>query len=105
MTLIHAGLPPQWTLAMAQAYAAEVEAALRGPDYLLFLDNLDGQVQDQGVAASDKWERLRYITHCLSACALLTPPGDSTTRSRALPAPSLLPISRGLPSHTVPLPT
>jgi bis(5'-nucleosyl)-tetraphosphatase (symmetrical) len=66
MTLIHAGLPPQWTLAMAQAYAAEVEAVLRGPDYLLFLDNLDGQVQDQGVAASGTWERLRYITHCLT---------------------------------------
>src|SRR5262245_9064798 len=55
MTLIDAGLPPQWTLAMAQAYAAEVEAVLRGPEYLRFLDNLEGQAPDQGVAASDKW--------------------------------------------------
>src|SRR5262249_35518776 len=31
MTLIHAGLPPQCTLAMAQTYAAEAEAVLRGP--------------------------------------------------------------------------
>jgi len=66
MTLIHAGVPPQWTLAMAQAYAAGVEAVLRSPDYLLFLDKLGGQAPDQGVAASDKWERLRYITHCLT---------------------------------------
>ena len=66
MTLLHAGLPPQWTLAMAQAYAAEVEAVLRSPAYLLCLDNLAGQAPDQGVAASDKWERLRYITHCLT---------------------------------------
>ena len=66
VTLIHAGVPPQWTLAMAQSYAAEVEAVLRGPDYLLFLDNLGGQAPDQGVATPDKWERLRYITHCLT---------------------------------------
>ena len=66
MTLIHAGVPPQWTLAMTQAYAAEVGAVLRGPDYSLFLKNLDGPAPDQGVAASGTWERLRYITHCLT---------------------------------------
>jgi bis(5'-nucleosyl)-tetraphosphatase (symmetrical) len=46
MMLIHAGVPPQWTLAIAQTYAAEVEAVLRGPEYFLFLDTLDGQAQD-----------------------------------------------------------
>jgi bis(5'-nucleosyl)-tetraphosphatase (symmetrical) len=66
MTLIHAGLPPQWTLTMAQAYAAEAEAGIRGPDYLLGLKSLDGPAPDQGVAASGTWERLRYITHCLT---------------------------------------
>lgn len=66
ITLIHAGLPPQWTLAMAQDYAAEVEAVLRGPDYSLFLKNLNGPPPDPVVAASDTWERLRYSTHCLT---------------------------------------
>ena len=66
ITLLHAGLPPQWTLAMAQTYAAEVEAVLRSPAYRLFLENLHGQTPDQGIAASDTWERLRYITHCLT---------------------------------------
>jgi bis(5'-nucleosyl)-tetraphosphatase (symmetrical) len=66
MTLIHAGVPPQWTLAIAQAYAAEVEAVLRGPGYSLFLKHLDGPTPDQGVAAADTWARLRYITHCLT---------------------------------------
>ena len=66
MTLIHAGVPPQWTLGMTQAYAAEVEVVLRGPDYPLFLKNLDGPAPGQGVAASGTWERLRYITHCLT---------------------------------------
>jgi bis(5'-nucleosyl)-tetraphosphatase (symmetrical) len=66
LTLVHAGLPPQWTLAMAQAYAAEAEAVLRSPDYRLFLAHLEGQAPEQGMAAPDPWERLRYITHCLT---------------------------------------
>src|SRR5262245_6261718 len=66
ITLLHAGMAPQWTLAMAQAYAAEVEAVLRGPEYLHFFDNLDSQAQEQGSVASEKWERLRYTTHCLT---------------------------------------
>ncbi len=66
MTLLHAGVPPQWTLAMAQAYAAEVEAVLRGPDYVNCLENLRRSSPEQGVAASDRWARLRYITHCLT---------------------------------------
>ena len=66
MTLLHAGLPPQWTLAMAQAYAAEAEAVLRGAEYLLFLDNLAGPTPEPEVAASDTWARLRYIAHCLT---------------------------------------
>ena len=66
MTLLHAGVPPQWTLAMAQVYAAEVEAVLRGPDYSLFLKNLDGPASDQRITASGTWEWLRYITHCLT---------------------------------------
>ncbi|HEY5865240.1 MAG TPA: symmetrical bis(5'-nucleosyl)-tetraphosphatase [Candidatus Tectomicrobia bacterium] len=66
ITLLHAGMAPQWTLAMAQTYATEVEAVLRGPEYLHFLDHLDSQAQSQGGVASGKWERLRYTTHCLT---------------------------------------
>ena len=66
ITLLHAGMAPQWTLTMAQTYAAEVEAVLRGPEYLHFLDNLEGQAPDQGEVASEEWERLRYTTHCLT---------------------------------------
>ena len=85
MTLIHAGLPPQWTLAMAQTYAAEVEAVLRGPDYLLFLENLDGQTPDQGMAASGTWERLRYITHCLTRLRYCDTAGRLNTEATGPP--------------------
>jgi bis(5'-nucleosyl)-tetraphosphatase (symmetrical) len=85
MTLIHAGMPPQWTLAMAQAHAAEVEAVLRSPEHLCFLDNLEGQATDQGGSASDKWERLRYITHCLTRLRFCDAAGRLNTEAAGPP--------------------
>jgi len=93
MTLIHAGVPPQWTLAMAQAAAAEVEAALRGPEALLFLKHLDGQALDEGGAASGPWERLRYLTHCLTRLRFCDADGrlnaEATGPPGSQPAPYL----------------
>jgi bis(5'-nucleosyl)-tetraphosphatase (symmetrical) len=85
MTLIHAGLPPQWTLAMAQTYAAEVEAVLRGPNYSLFLHNLDSPAPDPGVATSGTWERLRYITHCLTRLRFCDADGRLNTEATGPP--------------------
>lgn len=93
MTLIHAGVPPQWTLAMARAYAAEVEAVLRGPEYRLFLDHLDGPAPAQGVAAPDHWQRLRYIAHCLTRLRYCDPAGrllaEATGPPGSQPSPYL----------------
>lgn len=94
VTLIHAGMPPQWTLAMAQAYAAEVEAVLRGPEYLHFFDNLDSQTPDQEGIASGKWERLRYITYCLTRLRFCDAAGrlnDETTGPPGSQPPPFLP--------------
>ena len=64
-TLIHAGLPPQWTLADAEACALDIEAALRDrPEELL-----SGMYGDQ----PDRWspglagiDRLRFAVNCLT---------------------------------------
>src|SRR5882724_4161272 len=41
-TLVHAGLPPQWDLAQAQACAHELEIALRRPDHAAFFRHMYG---------------------------------------------------------------
>lgn len=66
MTLLHAGLPPQWALAQAQTCAAEVEARLRDADYALTLGQLRQPTPQQWSEALTGWERLRYITYCFT---------------------------------------
>lgn len=65
-TLIHAGLPPQWDLAQARQYAAEVETVLRGNQYGEFLDNLYGSDPKKWSTDLKGFERLRFITNCFT---------------------------------------
>lgn len=66
MTLVHAGLPPQWSLAMARTHATEVEDVLRGTSYLEFLARLETTAPTQWHNALGQWERLCYITCCFT---------------------------------------
>lgn len=66
VTLIHAGLPPQWDLATAQACAAEVEDMLRGRHYLDFLKVMYGNQPDTWDESLTGMDRLRFITNCFT---------------------------------------
>ena len=65
-TLVHAGLPPQWDLETARACSAEVEQVLRGDSYAEFLNAMYGNKPDVWTPALTGWERLRFITNCLT---------------------------------------
>ncbi len=65
-TLLHAGLPPQWDLALAQACASEVEAVLQGPQLAEFLAHMYGNRPDQWSAGLSGLERLRFTVNCLT---------------------------------------
>lgn len=64
--MVHAGLPPQWTLKQAKRYAAEVEQALRGEKYVNFLEHLYGNKPLQWNRNLRGWSRLRFITNALT---------------------------------------
>ncbi len=64
--MVHAGVPPGWSVAKALALAAEVEAVLRGPDCNEWLGQMYG---DEPTAWSDRLagaDRLRYIVNALT---------------------------------------
>jgi bis(5'-nucleosyl)-tetraphosphatase (symmetrical) len=64
-TLIHAGLPPEWTLADAERCAREVEAALRD-DAGSLLESMYGDGPDRWSPSLAGEERLRFIVNCLT---------------------------------------
>jgi bis(5'-nucleosyl)-tetraphosphatase (symmetrical) len=64
-TLIHAGLPPQWTLAQASACAREVEKALRA-DAAALLADMYGDEPDRWSPSLSGPDRLRFTVNCLT---------------------------------------
>jgi bis(5'-nucleosyl)-tetraphosphatase (symmetrical) len=75
-TMVHAGLPPMWTLAQAQAYAREVETVMRGPDYRAFLANMYGNNPRRWKESLTGYPRLRLITNYLTRMRFVYPNGS-----------------------------
>lgn len=73
--LVHAGLLPQWTVSQAVALAAEVESALRSPDYRDFLKGMYGNWPLQWSETLAGTDRLRLITNALTRLRICTADG------------------------------
>jgi bis(5'-nucleosyl)-tetraphosphatase (symmetrical) len=88
--LVHAGLLPQWDIATAKALAAEVEAALRGPEYREFLAQLYGSRPDRWSDSLRGVERLRVIVNAMTRMRFCTPEGvmDFTTKGETAESPA-----------------
>ena len=79
MTMIHAGLPPQWDLKLARSCAREVEDTLRSSKASDFFANMYGDEPDTWDDSLSGHERLRFITNCLTRlryCPGLSNPGS-----------------------------
>ncbi|MBL1274572.1 MAG: symmetrical bis(5'-nucleosyl)-tetraphosphatase [Ectothiorhodospiraceae bacterium] len=64
--LVHAGLPPQWSMDSARQYASEIEGVLRGEQYREFLAHMYGNQPDQWKESLVGWGRLRLMTNCFT---------------------------------------
>lgn len=65
-TMLHAGLPPQWDLPMAQQCARELETVLQNFAYEDLFVNLPGGGPLRWKEDLDGWDRLRFITNCFT---------------------------------------
>lgn len=64
--LVHAGIPPQWSLSDAKRYAAEVEKVLRSDHADNYFAHMYGNSPSAWSANLPKPERLRVITNYLT---------------------------------------
>ena len=64
--MVHAGVLPQWSAADTLARAAELEAVLRGPDWVGFLSQMYGNEPARWSDKLQGLERLRVIVNALT---------------------------------------
>ena len=82
--MVHAGLAPQWDLALARECAHELEMALRRDPAKLF-DRLYGDQPDRWDDALEGEERLRFIANCLTRLRYLDTEGRLALRAKGSP--------------------
>ena len=92
--MLHAGLPPEWDLRIAQDCARELERALRHNPEKLF-KQMYGDKPNQWDPALRGAERLRFIANCFTRLRYLDAQGRLALREKHSPTesprPSLIP--------------
>jgi len=73
--LVHAGLLPQWSVKQASSLAHEVEAALRGDDYVTFLKRMYGNSPNGWDDSLTGYKRLRVIVNAFTRMRICTKEG------------------------------
>lgn len=64
--LVHAGIPPQWSINESIQRANEVSVTLRGPHYKDYLAHLFGNQADQWKDTLNSQDRLHYISNAFT---------------------------------------
>ncbi len=95
VTLIHAGLPPQWNLELAIQCAREVETALRGKRFKDYLEHLYGNKPKIWSADLEGWDRLRFITNCFTRLRYCNEEGRLALKRKGSPSDELLDDKEG----------
>lgn len=75
-TLVHAGLPPQWTIDKAQEMADEAAGALRSADWKSRLPELFGNTPTAWNENLGKAERIRFTINALTRLRFCKPNGE-----------------------------
>lgn len=84
-TMVHAGIPPQWTLNEAQSYAQEVEKILQGNRISKFLEEMYGNEPNKWRDSLKSSARRRLITNYFTRMRYCTADGklELTTKASA----------------------
>ena len=97
--LIHAGLPPQWSLKQALARAHELEQALQGDGFHDYCMAMYGNRPARWSRELRGMERLRFITNCFTRLRYCEPDGTLVLKEKGAPGSQR---AHALPWFTLP---
>lgn len=87
--MVHAGIPPQWSIEEALNYSKEVESILRGEKWQDFIKHhLFGSKTREWHPLITGWERLRYIVNAFARMRYCDPHGKLDFEQKGAPASS-----------------
>lgn len=69
--MVHAGIPPNWTVEKTLARSAEAEAVLQGDDYVDFLKVMYSNKPNKWSSKLTGMDRIRYIINALTRMRML----------------------------------
>ena len=75
-TMVHAGIPPQWSIAQSCDYAAEVAAVLTGDHCTTFLQHMYGNHPSKWDESLTSYDRWRVITNYFTRMRFCTADGQ-----------------------------
>jgi bis(5'-nucleosyl)-tetraphosphatase (symmetrical) len=84
-TLVHAGIPPQWSIKKALKRAAEVEAVLQSGDYRRYLKAMYGNEPAGWRKGLRGMKRLRVITNYFTRMRFCSPEGELDLANKSAP--------------------
>ena len=85
--MVHAGLLPQWSVAMADELSREAGIALVGPDYRNFLANMWGSEPTSWHDGLTGWDRLRIVVNAMTRMRFCTADGVMEFRAPGAKGP------------------
>ncbi len=65
-SLIHAGLPPQWSIKAARKHAKEVEEVIKSDSFYEYCQQMYGNEPRRWSSKLEGMDRLRFITNCFT---------------------------------------
>ena len=82
-TMVHAGIPPQWSVDESLSYAKEVEQVLTGNNINSFLKVMYGNEPNRWNESLTGTDRLRLITNYFTRMRFCTPSGELELKTKS----------------------
>lgn len=80
--MVHAGVPPIWSLNETLGYSKELEEALRSDDYVTLIREVFGNHPTEWTENLQGWRRYRYLIDGLTRIRFCTPQGTLDVKTK-----------------------